>query len=107
MTELEELSLTINELNDLWPLLEGEEKTRILDERDKLDELASTLAHKTINESEPALNEAIESLNEATGLANETRKSINNISETTAKVARLVGKVSKAAVKVTGLIAVL
>ena len=107
MTGLEELSLTINELNNIWPLLEGDERSSVLDERDRLDELASEIAHKTINQGEPALQIAIDSLNEATLLANDVKASINNMSARTEKVAKLVKKVSKAAGKVSGLIALL
>ena len=107
MTELEQLSIAINELNNIWPLLEGEEKESVLDERDRLDELAAELAHKTINQGEPALQIAIESLKEATQQANDVKTSINNVSARTEKVAKLVKKVSKAAGKVSGLIAVL
>ena len=107
MTELDELSVTINELNNIWPLLEGDEKNSVLDERDRLDELAAELAHKTINQGEPALLIAIDSLKEATVLANDVKASINDLSVRTEKVAKLVKKVSKAAGKVSGLIALL
>jgi len=107
MTELEELSVTINELNNIWPLLEGDDKNRILDERDRLDELASELAYKTINQGEPALQAAIDSLKEATQLANDVKKSIESLTVKTEKVAKLVKKTSKAAGKVASLIALL
>jgi len=107
MTDLEELSVTINELNNIWPLLDGDERNNILDERDKLDELASELAHKTINQGEPALIIAIDSLNEAIQIATDVKTSINDLSARTEKVAKLVRKVSKAAGKVSKLVALL
>jgi len=107
MTELEELSVTINELNNIWPLLEGDERNNVLDERDKLDELASELAHKTINQGEPALIIAIDSLKEAIQIATDVKTSINDLSARTEKVAKMVKKVSKAAGKVSKLVALL
>ena len=107
MTELDQLSITINKLNDIWPLLDGDEKNSLLDERDRLDELASELAHKTINQGEPALLAAIDSLKEATRMADDVKTSIDDLSVRAEKVAKLVKKTSKAALKVSGLIALL
>jgi hypothetical protein len=107
MSELSELNKTINALNDLWPLLEGEEKDSVLENRNSLNEQASALAHKTLLEGVPELDDAISQLNLATQAAKDAKDSIDDVAARINKVADTIEKVTVAAGKVAGLIAVL
>jgi hypothetical protein len=107
MSELSELNKTINALNDLWPLLEGEEKDSVLESRNGLNEQASALAHKTLLEGVPELDDAISQLNLATQAAKDAKDSIDDVAARINKVADTIEKVTVAAGKVAGLIAVL
>ncbi len=107
MSKLPELNKAINALNDLWPLLEGEERESVLDRRNNLNEKASALAHKTLLEGVPELNDTIIQLNSATQAAKDTKGSIDNVAVRIVKVADTIEKASSAAGKVARLIAVL
>lgn len=107
MTQLSELNKTINALNDLWPLLEGEEKELIKETRNNLNDQASALAHKTLLEGVPELNDAISQLNLATQAAKDAKDSIDVVAARINKVADTIEKATVAAGKVASLIAVL
>lgn len=109
MSELSELNKAIISLNDLWPLLEkdSEERKGILRERDNLNEKASELAHKTLLEGVPELNEAIEQLNKVTQSAKDAKDSIDQVAKRINKVADTIEKAVSAVGKVASLIAVL
>ncbi len=107
MSELSELNKTINALNNLWPLLEGEERELVLESRKNLNEKASALAHKTLLEGVPELNGAISQLNLTTQAAKDAKDSIDNVVERINKVSDTIEKATIAVGKVASLIAVL
>jgi ABC-type transporter Mla subunit MlaD len=104
MYKLSELNNAINALNDLWPLLEGDEKRDILRARDKLNIKASGLAHKMLLESTPEITAAIDQLNLVTQAAIDAKESIDDVSKRINKVAKTIEKASSAAVKVANLL---
>jgi len=107
MSELSELNKTIITLNDLWPLLEDEEKEAILELRNALNDKASELSHKTLLEGASELNEAICQLTLAAQAAKDTRESINNVTARVIKVADTIEKTTSAVNKVASYIALL
>ena len=107
MSKLSELNKTIIALNDLWPLLEGEEKESVLGIRNNLNEMASALAHKTLLEGVPELDDATNQLNLVTRAAKDAKDSIDDVSARINKVADTIEKATAAAGKVADLIAVL
>jgi ABC-type transporter Mla subunit MlaD len=107
MSRLSELNKAINALNDVWPLLEGEERQKILTERNNLNEMASELSYKTLLEEAPELTEAIDQLNKVTQSANATKASIDHAAERINMVADTTEKAVSAAAKVAALIAIL
>ena len=107
MSELSELNKAINSLNDLWPLLIGEEMESVLREKNKLNDKASELAHKSLLEGVPELSDAIEQLKLVTQSANDAKESIDQVAERINKVADTIEKTASAVVKVASLIAVL
>ena len=104
MSKLSELNKAINALNDLWPLLEGDEKSDLLRERDKLNIQAKALARKALLENTPELTAAIDQLNLLTQTAKDAKKSIDDVSKRINKVAKTIEKASAAAVKVAKLL---
>src|SRR5690606_7302119 len=107
MAELSELNKAINALNDLWPLLEGEDREKILNERDSLNEQASELAHKTLLEGVPELTDAVEQLKQVTQSAKDARSFIDQTAIRINKIEDTIGKAALAVGKVAGLLAVL
>lgn len=107
MTRLSELNKSINALNDLWPLLDGEDKYKIIDLRNRLNEQASELAHKTLIDGAPELTDAISKLEQTTQAAKDAKDSIDNVVERISKVEKTILKAGKAAVKVARLIYIL
>lgn len=106
MSNLSELNKAINALNDLWPLLEGDERQKILKERNSLNEQASELAHKTLSEGMPELNAAVEQLKQVTQSAKDAKNSINQTAAGIHKVGDTVEKAASAVGKVAALLAV-
>ncbi|ABM03701.1 hypothetical protein Ping_1930 [Psychromonas ingrahamii 37] len=104
MSELSELNKAINALNDLWPLLEGDEQRDVRRERDKLNIQASELAYKTLLENTPELTAAIDQLNLVTKNAIDAKESIDDVSKRINQVAKTIKKASSAAVKVAKLL---
>jgi len=107
MSELSELNKTINALNDLWPLLKGEERESVLENRNSLNEKASALAHKTLLEGVPELNDAIIQLYLATQAAKDAKNSIDDVAARIVKVADTIEKTTAAIGKVARFIAML
>lgn len=109
MSKLTELNTAVNALNELWPLLDPRDKQRekILEERNKLNAQASELAHKTLLEGVPELNDAIEQLNLVTKAAKDAKKSIDDVAKRINRMADTIDKVVSAVAKVAALIAVL
>lgn len=107
MSRLSELNKAINALNDVWPLLEGEERQKILTERNNLNEMASELSYKTLLEEAPELTDAIEQLKKVTQSAKATKASIDHAAERINKVADTTDKAVSAVAKVAALIAIL
>lgn len=109
MSKLTELNTAINALNELWPLLDAGDKQRdkILEERKKLNAQASELAHKTLLEGVPELNDAIEQLNLVTKAAKEAKESIDDVAKRINSVADTIDKAVSAVGKVAALMAVL
>lgn len=104
MSELSELNKAINALNDLWPLLEGDEKRDVLRERDKLNDQAEALADKELRKNTPELTAAIEQLNLVTQAAIDAKESIDNVTKRIILVAKTIKKASSAVVKVASLL---
>ncbi|PKH03131.1 hypothetical protein CXF72_08065 [Psychromonas sp. MB-3u-54] len=104
LCKLSELNKAINALNNLWPLLEGDQQSDVRRERDKLNILASELAHKTLLENTPELMAAIDQLNLLTQAAKDAKQSIDDVSKRINQVAKTIKKASSAAVKVARLL---
>ena len=78
MATLTELNEAIIAYDNLWPLLEGDERDVILEKRNELNDQASELATKILRDGVPELNEVIDKLNLATQAAKEAKDSIDN-----------------------------
>lgn len=107
MSKLSELNIAINALNSLWPLLEDDEKNKVIEKRDVLNAKASELAHKTLLAGGPELDDAISQLKLVTQAAKDAKESVDDFANRIDKVADLSEKLTKAVIKVTSLIAVL
>jgi exonuclease VII small subunit len=107
MSELSELNKAISALNDLWPLVEGEEREKVLRERNNLNDKASELAHKTLLEGMPELNDAIEQLKKVIQSAKDAKESVDQVAERINKVTDTIEKSVLAVGKVESLIAIL
>lgn len=105
MAQLDELSQAISALTKLAAHLEGDERDKIITIRNELDDKASELAHKTLIEGTPELNNAIAELNKATQAAKEAKVVINDTVEIIVKVADTIAKTAKAIASVAALIA--
>jgi ABC-type transporter Mla subunit MlaD len=109
MNNLTELNNAITALNDLWPLLDSDDRQRdeIIEYRDQLDAQASELAHKILNEGAPMLNDAIEKLNLVTDAAIEAKESIDDDTRRINKVGNTIDKSVSAIEKVAAFVATL
>lgn len=107
MSELSELNKAINALNNLWPLLEGDEKSKVIEKRNELNGKASDLAHKTLLEGVPELQDAINQLKLVTQSAKDAKESIDDVANRIIKVADTIEKATEAVGKVAGLITIL
>ena len=109
MSELSELNKAISALNNLWPLLDqgDEQRDKIIAARNNLKDKASELAHKTLLNGVPELNDAIEQLNRVKQSAKDAKDSIDQVAERINKVADTIEKSVSAVGKVEKLVAVL
>lgn len=115
MSELSELNTAINSLNDLWPLLEGDERESILEKRNILNEQASELADKDLasagdnvndNSINDELSETIEHLRLTTLAATDAKESIDKKGKVE-RLIKVVDKATSASKKVAKIIALL
>lgn len=102
MTQLAELNAAVNALNNLWPLLSGDEKNRVLEQRNELNIKADELAVKALLEGTTEIEQAVEQLNETTQAAIEAKDmiaddvaSIEKVSDTVAKATQAVSKLGE------------
>ena len=102
MTQLAELNTAVNALNNLWPLLSGDEKNRVLEQRNALNIKADELAVKTLLEGTAEIEQAVAQLNETTQAAIEAKDAIavdvariEKVADTVAKATQAVSKLAE------------
>ena len=105
MSELSELNRAIRALDNLWPLLEGEEKALVVAQRNKLSEQADVIAYKMLVEVDAALMEAIQQLTLVTQAAKDAKEGIEDKVERINKVSAVVDKSVNAVAKLGQVIA--
>lgn len=93
MSELLALNKAIRALDNLWPLLQGDEQEAILQQRNRLNQQADELAHKSLTAVDAELQAAIDQLIQTTENANEARAVIDRRVERIEKVAATVNSV--------------
>ncbi|WP_421255105.1 hypothetical protein [Aeromonas sp. 600282] len=108
MSILSESNKAINALNELFPLLKsGAQRDKYLSERKKLNDQASELAHKSLINYGPELNNAIDALTKVTESANKAKKSIEETGGNINKVADTIDKIAAAVAALASFIAIL
>jgi ABC-type transporter Mla subunit MlaD len=108
MSRLSELDDAVKKLDDLWLVCKDpDQKNKIADQRDALDEQAGDLADLTLKDGTPELSAAIASLNDLTATAIKAKEEIDDVAKTIKNVADTITKATAAAVKVAALIATL
>ncbi len=106
MSELAELDAAVMELNELYQLCTDEEqREKILEIRDTLDDLAGKLANKSIEEGSDELDTAILALIDLTREAELAKSEVDDIAAMVHKTADVINNAAKAIKSVAVLVA--